>query len=34
MRRGENIRYCVPDAVIEYITQHKLYLTVTDTDVM
>ena len=32
VRRAESIRYLVPDLIIEYITQHKLYLTVTDTN--
>jgi nicotinic acid mononucleotide adenylyltransferase len=29
LKRGESIRYLVPDSVIDYITQHQLY---TDTD--
>ena len=33
VRRGESIRYLVPDLVIEYIMQHKLYLTVAENDV-
>jgi len=32
VRRGESIRYLMPDPVIEYIMKHKLYSTVTDTD--
>lgn len=34
VRRGESIRYLVPDVVIDYIAQHKLYSTVIDSDIV
>ena len=33
VRRGESIRYLVPDPVMKHIMKHKLYLPVTETDV-